>query len=377
MNLIKFLALSIFGIIIFQGCNPKNATPTVTGEIRNANGEQITLIGFDNGRPDTLGTQMLAKDGSFSFTVPPARLDFYNLTLDGKGSIILAFDSTQSPVIEADADHIPGDYTVSGSKDSEDLRDFQVKSYAYEVTLDSLMKNLQKATHEHNNEERIRYSNAFNEKREAYRDFLIGEIEKDSTNIANFSILQRLDPKEDYTYFVQIRNGLKDRLTGNFFFDRISERVDQIGAEIQAEAAFEPGNVAPDIVLPNPRGEELALSSLRGNYVLIDFWASWCKPCRMENPNVVKMYRKYQDDNFEIFGVSLDRNRENWVKAIADDGLIWPQVSDLKYWNSAAAKLYHITSIPHTVLIDPEGVIVANKLRGPSLEAKLEEIFGH
>ena len=108
---------------------------------------------------------------------------------------------------------------------------------------------------------------------------------------------------------------------------------------------------------------------------MIDFWAAWCKPCRAENPNVVRLYNQYKDKGFEVFGVSLDRTREDWLKAIEDDGLTWPQVSDLKYFNSAAAELYQIEAIPATYLLDPDGKIIAKDLRGPALEAKLAKLF--
>ena len=135
------------------------------------------------------------------------------------------------------------------------------------------------------------------------------------------------------------------------------------------------GEIAPDIRLPNPDGEMVSLSSLRGNYVLVDFWAKWCRPCRMENPNVVRMYNKFNDRGFEVFGVSLDRNRQDWLQAIEQDGLNWTQVSDLKYWQSDAAKLYNISAIPFALLLDPEGRIIGKNLRGKQLENKLEEIF--
>ncbi|MCH2225624.1 MAG: AhpC/TSA family protein [Crocinitomicaceae bacterium] len=133
---------------------------------------------------------------------------------------------------------------------------------------------------------------------------------------------------------------------------------------------------APEINLENPDGQQIALSSLRGKYVLIDFWASWCRPCRQENPSVVRLYNKYKDQGFTVYSVSLDRNKEAWKTAIERDGLIWPNhVSDLLEWKTPMLQLYGFSSIPHTVLIDKEGIIIGTKLRGTSLEQKLEEIF--
>lgn len=147
-------------------------------------------------------------------------------------------------------------------------------------------------------------------------------------------------------------------------------------AQKKASSNVKVGQVAPEISLKTPEGKTINLSDLRGKYVLIDFWASWCKPCRAENPNVVRVYNEYKDKGFEILGVSLDRNKEAWVNAIEQDGLQWPHVSDLQFWNSVAAKTYGVSSIPYTVLLDKEGKVIAERLRGPSLEAKLEEIFG-
>jgi len=136
------------------------------------------------------------------------------------------------------------------------------------------------------------------------------------------------------------------------------------------------GKMAPDIALPRPNGEILKLSSLRGNYVLVDFWASWCGPCRRENPNVIKLYDKYKNDGFTVFSVSLDQSKDAWLGAIAADGLVWPNhVSDLKRWDSPVIGTYGIQGIPHTVLVDPQGKIIDVGLRGAQLEQKLKEIF--
>lgn len=366
-------------VFLSAACSPTTDTKnqTLSGTIANAEGQEISLVGFPKGQPDTIGTAVLTAEGEFSFPVNARQLAFYSLNVGGTETIILAFDSTQSPVITADFTTITSSYDVSNSKDSKDIRNSYVESYSYEMALDSLMKELQQAAENQNNEARIELSKKYNDMRIAYKEFIIGHIEADSTNIANFSVLQRLDPEEDWPYFLKVRNGLSPRLKGNIFFDQMANQIAQLENQKKAEASFKPGALAPDIVLPSPEGPEIALSSLRGNYVLIDFWAAWCKPCRMENPNIVKMYKKYENDNFEIFGVSLDQHRDKWIEAIAKDKLTWPQVSDLGYWQSAAAQLYNITSIPHTVLLDPDGRIIATKLRGKPLEDKLASIFGH
>ena len=149
-----------------------------------------------------------------------------------------------------------------------------------------------------------------------------------------------------------------------------------IQGRIASVQALSVGGTPPDIALNTPEGEELKLSDLRGKVILVDFWASWCGPCRRENPNVKKVYEKYKDQGFDILGVSLDRQNDAWVKAIAKDGLEWHHISDLKGWQSAAAAAYGVRSIPATFLLDAEGKIIARNLRGDALEAKLKEVFG-
>jgi peroxiredoxin len=137
------------------------------------------------------------------------------------------------------------------------------------------------------------------------------------------------------------------------------------------------GRQAPEIILPDPNGKEVKLSSFRGKYVLVDFWASWCRPCRAENPNVVKAWQRFRDKNFTILGVSLDQpgQKDEWLKAVMQDKLTWTHVSDLKFWNSAVVPLYRIEGIPYNVLVDPEGKVIGENLRGSSLEEKLAEVL--
>jgi peroxiredoxin len=137
------------------------------------------------------------------------------------------------------------------------------------------------------------------------------------------------------------------------------------------------GKQAPDFTLPDVNGKDVRLSSLRGKYVLVDFWASWCAPCREENPNVVRAFQEFKDKNFTVLGVSLDRpgQKDKWLKAIEDDGLAWTHVSDLKFWESSVVPLYHLEGIPYNVLLDPEGKVIAEGLRGRALVNKLNEVL--
>ncbi|MFM9951239.1 MAG: TlpA family protein disulfide reductase [Saprospiraceae bacterium] len=145
--------------------------------------------------------------------------------------------------------------------------------------------------------------------------------------------------------------------------------------ELDRKRAFVIGSVAPDFTQPTPDDKTKSLSSLRGKIVLVDFWASWCGPCRRDNPEVVKLYETYKDKGFDILGVSLDRDKERWLQAIQQDGLVWNHVSDLKGWQNDVAQRYGVTSIPHTMLVDREGRIIARGLRGPALAEKLKELF--
>ncbi len=168
--------------------------------------------------------------------------------------------------------------------------------------------------------------------------------------------------------YKEVRDALIERYGNNEFVKHVDQKV---------RTAVMVGMDAPEIVMADTTGAMRRLSDLRGRVVLIDFWASWCRPCRAENPNVVRLYQKYHPKGFEVFSVSLDNSGERWKAAIKDDNLLWPDhVSDLRGWSSAAGRLYGVSSIPATVLVDRDGKVLARNLRGSALENKLKEIFG-
>lgn len=196
-------------------------------------------------------------------------------------------------------------------------------------------------------------------------------------------------PTESRTYMLALGgmiNGLqaaKHPLLGNYakrYVDKYQktqpEACAQVAQLLKTSASFITGGEAPDFSMNDRDGKPVKLSDFRGKLLLVDFWASWCGPCRRENPHVVELYHKYHAKGFDVLGVSLDKTKEPWLQAIEKDGLVWNHVSDLKGWGNEAAKLYGVSSIPHTVLVDKDGKIIARNLRGEQLTAKLREVLG-
>lgn len=211
-------------------------------------------------------------------------------------------------------------------------------------------------------------------------------MKKDPENPFNIILSTTLSPNTGFKYwnpeFLDVLKIVAEAYLNKYDDSPIAATMEN--QVYQIEMAYEEylatasgSKKAPEIALKSPQGKVIKLSSLRGKYVLIDFWASWCRPCRMENPNVVRLYKKYKDRGFTIYSVSLDQDAEAWKRAIASDGLEWPNhVSDLLGWNSSMPALYGFNGIPYTVMLDKEGNIIATGLRGATLEQKLVELLG-
>jgi peroxiredoxin len=175
--------------------------------------------------------------------------------------------------------------------------------------------------------------------------------------------------------FDSLLSEAQGKYPGNLQIGELKASYDQQQAAINQQNNAWVGKPAPDLTLPDAAGKAISISSFRGKYLLVDFWASWCGPCRQENPNVVKVYNEFKDKNFTILGVSLDKEKQPWLEAIQKDNLAWTHVSDLKFWNSKAVEIFKFEGIPFNVLIDPQGKIVAQELRGADLEDKLRSLL--
>lgn len=201
------------------------------------------------------------------------------------------------------------------------------------------------------------------------KEELIKQILANPKDANSIQLIQRLnsydpDPKEMKVYFKKLDKSVRKSTKGKIF-----ERY------IQAVENSSVGKKAPGITQFDLEGNPYSLQDLRGKFVLVDFWASWCPPCREENPKLVAIYQDFKDKNFEILGVSFDRDLKAWKKAVDDDKLTWKHISDLQHWNNGAAGVYGIKAIPQNVLVNPEGIIVARNLHGDDLRKKLEEIL--
>ncbi len=207
-----------------------------------------------------------------------------------------------------------------------------------------------------------------------YDTELKNKIDSLSPSYAAFIGLSFVNNRTNQDFYFQQADKYAEVIEDHPYAQGLVENVKQ-AREMMNQ--LEVGEEAPEIELNTPDGDKMKLSDLRGKTVLLDFWASWCRPCRMESPHLVKVYQKYKSDGFEIFSVSLDQDKESWVRAIEQDNLTWSHVSDLKYWSSEVVPTYKIQGIPQTFLLDEKGVIIASNLRGSELEQKLKEVYGY
>jgi thiol-disulfide isomerase/thioredoxin len=372
------LTLLLFAALASCGGSSKNK---LTGTIGNADGKYLVLEKIENNMPTPIDTVKLNKEGKFAFDLPTGKPEFYRLKLEDN-VLIVCLDSSNHAVITGDARSLSETYKVTGSKNSEIICDFytEVNKLTKErAGLEAQMRGMNYA----DTAKIMALQSQMEMVIKKMSDVTKAFIDKNPTSPALVVMQGFLNPMTDLAYFKKIEKALAASMPHSVYHDQISTyisqaeyQMQQMEAQKQAESMIQIGTPMSEIKLPNPEGKELSLMSLKGKVVLVDFWASWCGPCRKENPNVVALYDKLHDKGFEVFSVSLDQKKENWVQAIAADHLKWPNhVSDLGYWNSVVVKQFGINSIPFTILVDKKGNIAAKGLRGPALDQKVEELL--
>lgn len=386
--MINRLILSCIFIILiaFSGC--KEDVARISGSLSNhVAGEYIFLDELKSDTLVPLDSVKLDNNGTFIFKLRPEHPSFYLLKLNNNNFLTMLVEPDQEILVNAHHDSLNYPTEVAGSEGTAQMAEYNKKLRS---TIEKL-KALNKLYEEKESEPGLpELMNALDSMAQAHLKelnlYTKSYIDRNISSLISLVALYQqvapgvpvLDQMTDWKYFAKVDSSLfrkyPDYGPVATLHKQVEELVSRLG--VTAEASLISGTV-PEIILPTPDGDTISLSSLRGSVVLLDFWAAWCPPCRMESPNLVKAYDTYHKKGFEIFQVSLDKSRDAWIKGIQDDKLgKWIHVSDLQYWNSVVVPLYKIESIPANYLLDKNGRIIATNLRGAKLEEKLAEIFG-
>jgi len=367
-----FVTVAIF----LSACseNKKNGSFELKGTFENAKGETIYLEKLDGPQPVAVDSTILDDKGAFEFSNYVPKIGFYRIKVNPQNFAMLVLDSADHVNVTGNIFDLGNSYKVDGSKETQLFMEYTDITKSRELRLDSLNKAFQLIMESSKMDSKRMdsvskiFEGPYNAIVEAASASLVEKIKQNTEMYSSLIAIQSLEPDKYADVYKQLDAGLTKKYPND-------KNVKLYHGMLQSMLATTIGQEAPDITMTSPEGKDISLTSLRGKVVLIDFWASWCGPCRKEMPNVVKAYAKFKKKGFEIFGVSLDQDKGRWVEAIANDGITWPQVSDLQQWNSPVVKLYNIQGIPYTVLLDKEGKILAKNLRGEELEKKLAEVL--
>lgn len=326
-------------------------------------------------------------NGTFSYTGELREAAFFILETGHNNKITLLIEPGEEIFITGGSDNFDEKYEISGSAGSALLIELNSILLCNRKKLDSL-KSVYRGSRNKDNYKTIRV-----ELEEAYMLILKKQqglvkqfIKRNPNSLASIMALhqsfgrkQLLSIQDDFCYFESLARSLSDIYPTNRHVMELNRVVGEHRREMARQQIMKEtlaiGNIAPEIALPDPSGEIVSLSSFRGNYVLIDFWATWCTPCRQANRELVDLYEAYNRYGFEVFGISLDRTREQWLQGIAEDNISWTQVSDLRFWKSPVVSMYNVKRIPHTVLINPDGEIIKKGITVNELEDFLSAVF--
>ncbi|MBU6158418.1 MAG: TlpA family protein disulfide reductase [Bacteroidetes bacterium] len=336
----------------------------VKGEIKGAKENAAVSLHLDNPANEVLVKGIIQK-GKFELKGVIPEPAIYMLVVEGTQQSPAIFLDAAVVKVKAHFDSL-NIATITGSILQKDFQSYRNQFDPYFFRIDQLGKQINAPAYANKRDSLLQIARSLAEELEAKADVFIKANNKSLITplliYSLYSFFQQPDPLDR-------RFDALDAAVKKSYYGRMMEKI------ISENKVGSIGSVAPDFTQTDTSGNPVSLQSFRGKYVLVDFWASWCGPCRMENPNLVQAFQKYKAKNFTVLGVSLDRAKEPWLQAIAQDQLQWTHLSDLKFWSNDVARMYKISSIPQNFLLDPEGKIIAKNLRGEELHAKLEEIL--
>ena len=369
-----FNVLLFVSILTFLSCgeNPSNGTEKIKISVKidgSGNYDEVRLQKVNSDYSIELVESANFVEDEIEFNIFVFESTLFRLDFMGYTSLDLILDKSDVDIFVDDSNSL-FEFTVNGSDDTEILKSIENKITNYRSEIRELNINFVEASQNRDFELVNSIQSEFDFKKNQFELSLKDYLSSAKSSLAVLVTADYLNIEENLIFWETIYNNYTEEFKDNSYFKNFENKLIKI-------KSISIGSVAPDIILNDTSGVPISLASLRGKYVLLDFWAAWCRPCREENPNIVENYNNYKSYGFDVYQVSLDRTKEDWVRGIKQDKLPWINVSDLKYYQSEAAELYNVDRIPSAFLLDPDGKIIAKHtdLRGPNLSRKLAEIF--